>query len=114
MNKYYILDTSVLIDTPECLEILRNDENEIFIPYSVVLELDRLKRKPDLSYIVSSIGHLLERDENVRYIKHADVSYTTDEVNDETILQDVGRFISELSADESARVIVVSNDRLFV
>lgn len=50
MKKKYILDTNVLIDDENAIEVLRNgNENEIFIPFIVLDEVDKLKRKPRLS-----------------------------------------------------------------
>lgn len=43
MKKHFAIDTNVLIDNPKSLEILRNDENEIYLPLEVILELDKLK-----------------------------------------------------------------------
>lgn len=48
MKKNYIVDTNVLLDNPDCIKILRNgEENEIYIPYIVLLELQKLKSKKD-------------------------------------------------------------------
>jgi len=45
-KKIYIIDANVLIDSPKCIEVLRNgEENEIYIPHVVIEEIDRLKSK---------------------------------------------------------------------
>ncbi len=59
-HKNYVIDTNVLLDDPMSLFKLRNgNENQIFIPYHVLLELDKLKKKPRLCAIVSQIIQLL-------------------------------------------------------
>ena len=45
MKKKYILDSSTLIEDHKSIEVLRNGiENEIFIPKTVIDELDGLKK----------------------------------------------------------------------
>ena len=56
MQKVYILDTNTLIENPDCLEAFRNgQENKVLIPYSVIMELDRLKTRPDLTHIIALV-----------------------------------------------------------
>lgn len=44
MKKNYVLDTNILLENEKCIEILMNgEENNIFIPATVIEELDRLK-----------------------------------------------------------------------
>jgi PhoH-like ATPase len=46
-KKNYVLDTNVLIENPQSLLTLRNgNENNIFIPYHVLMELEGLKKTP--------------------------------------------------------------------
>lgn len=114
MSKIYILDTSVIVDNPESVEILRNGgENEVLLPYSVILELAKLKRKPDLSYIVSEIGTKLEGDCELKIIRHSDIEYRDMEIDDERIFIDIKRYIDSLGEDDRARTFVVSNDKFF-
>jgi PhoH-like ATPase len=113
MKKKYILDTSVLLDNPDCIEILRNgEENDIYIPYSVILELDKLKHKKDvLVHTISEIGSKLEIDDKVTIIKHADVHYSDESLGDEKILVDIKKFIKTLDSTENVKVI--TNDKFF-
>jgi len=54
MKKNYIIDTNILIDSPECIDILRNgEENNIFLPIEVIHELDSLKKNDRLRYLVN-------------------------------------------------------------
>jgi len=43
MKKKFVVDTNVLIDDPESLATLKNDNNEVALPLEVILELDKLK-----------------------------------------------------------------------
>jgi PhoH-like ATPase len=113
-SKTYILDTSVIIDNPDCIGILRNgEENRILIPYAVLLELDRLKRKQDLSYIVADIAAKLEDDPLIEFIKHDGVVYNDEDTGDELILEDIVRYLDGLTARDRKKTFVVSNDRFF-
>lgn len=48
MKKNYILDTNILMENENCIDILRNgEENNVYIPATVIEELDRLKTKPN-------------------------------------------------------------------
>ena len=55
-KKQYIIDTNVLLEDPEALFKLRNgNENSVFIPYHVLLELDKLEKNPKLGHIVARV-----------------------------------------------------------
>ncbi len=46
-NRRVIIDTNVLLEDPNSLVRLRNgDENSVFIPYHVLLELNKIKKNP--------------------------------------------------------------------
>ena len=50
-SKNFVLDTNVLIENPKCIQALRNgQDNNIHIPYTVLTELDKLKRDPRLGH----------------------------------------------------------------
>ncbi len=49
-QKIIVLDTSVLVHDPESLEILRNDDSILAIPWVVLEELDQLKNKPNIGW----------------------------------------------------------------
>lgn len=62
MKKNYVLDTNVLMDNDECIEILRNgEENNIFIPSTVVEELDKLKGNSSKRHQVKRVVEALKR-----------------------------------------------------
>jgi PhoH-like ATPase len=112
MRKSYVLDTNVLIENPESIKIFRNgEENEVFIPYTVLLELDRLKRRSDLSHIISEISRALESERYIHYLKMPDYIYNGS--NDEVILQDIlGGEATDDYKFNRKDLILVSNDRL--
>ncbi len=60
--KDYILDTNVLLEDPRALVKLRNgSENNVYIPYHVLLELDKLKKDPRLGQTVARVvEHLIQ------------------------------------------------------
>ncbi|MFO8083253.1 MAG: PIN domain-containing protein, partial [Desulfobacterales bacterium] len=59
-TKNYVIDTNVLLEDPGSLLKLRNgNENNVFIPYHVLLELSKFKKDPKLGYIVAKVISLL-------------------------------------------------------
>ncbi|HPI92561.1 MAG TPA: PhoH family protein [Deltaproteobacteria bacterium] len=115
MQKVYILDTNTLIENPDCLETFRNgQENRVLIPYSVIMELDRLKTRPDLNHIIAVVGDRLEHDQGFEVVHIPDKTYAVGKTNDDDILEDIryafshaGEFFGGLEP------VVVSNDRMF-
>jgi len=104
MKKNYIVDTNVLLDNPDSIEILINgEENNVYIPYTVLLELDKLKKNEKLSHIISEIITKLSLDNKNVHIAHN--KQKLDNINDEKILNE----INELNIDEP---ILVSNDKI--
>jgi len=71
MEKTYIIDTNVLLDDPNCITTLMNgEENNIVIPYKVLLELDNLKRDPVKRYLVKNvITSINENYDKIQFIK---------------------------------------------
>jgi len=115
MKKCYILDTNTLIENPDCVDMFRNgQENRVLVPYSVIMELDRLKKRADLSHIISMIATKLENDPKLDIIKIPEKTYTGSETNDDDILQDIkyARDNSESYID-GYEPVIVSNDKMF-
>src|SRR3972149_10372246 len=105
MKKNYIIDTSVLLDDPNCMTILRNgEENEIYIPYTVILELDHLKSDKRLSYNVSIVTEKMEALKFLQIMKPYE--RRSEDFGDLQIIQEVKK--SNISEP-----IIVTNDRLF-
>lgn len=87
MQKVYILDTNTLIENPDCLEAFRNgQENKVLIPYSVIMELDRLKTRPDLTHIIALVADRLEHDSDFSVIHIPTKTYSVSKTNDDDIV----------------------------
>lgn len=91
-----VVDTNVLLDTPE---FLLNTDIDIILPYVVLAELDKLKRNPDLSFPARKAIKLLKDGVIKGNIKVVDVPEGTD-TNDEKIVR--------AAKDNNAKLI--SND----
>jgi PhoH-like ATPase len=88
MKKDYILDTNILIDSEKSIEELRNGvENNIFIPNTVLIELDKLKRDPNLKFQVSKVVKELHKNSDYITILYKD-NYVSD-VMDDRILEEI-------------------------
>ena len=109
MGKTYILDTNVLIDAPNAIALFRNEgENNVIIPYSVILELDRLKSRSDISHLVSMVSANLEADNNLEVIKVPEKRYHS-RVDDNDIIEEIKWFKDKNPGRE---FIVATNDNL--
>lgn len=107
MRKKYILDTNVLLDNVDSINILRNGlENEIYIPFQVILELDNLKKDPKLSYIVSRVV-----DEIIKHREYINVIF--DEKDKKTTLYNKNNDINILEEAKTVNNgVMVSNDKI--
>lgn len=105
MKKNYVLDTNVLLENEKCIEILRNgEENDIFIPATVIEELDKLKRDKRKRHQVNrAIEALREYKDHVTIIKNG----IQHESPDNFILKEI---LSNLDKIDSP--IFVTNDKL--
>ncbi len=115
MQKVYILDTNTLIENPDCLDAFRNgQENKVLIPYSVIMELDRLKTRPDLTHIISVVADRLEHDRDFGVIHIPTKTYYVSRTNDDDILEDI-RYAFAHSEEyfRGLEPVVVSNDKMF-
>lgn len=115
MRKCYILDTNILIENPDCFEMFRNgEENRVLIPYSVIMELDRLKKRPDLSHIISLIADRFEQDRQIEILKIPEKNYTGTDFNDDDILADIAHAYAHYSEFfREFEPVVISNDKMF-
>ncbi|MBD3268045.1 phosphate starvation-inducible protein PhoH [bacterium] len=104
MRKNYVVDTSVLLDNPKSIEILRNgSDNEIFLPYTVVLELDGLKKDKRLSPVVSRVIDEIEENQYIHFIGEKKNGHACGDLQ---IIED----IKKTKIDDP---ILVTNDKLF-
>jgi PhoH-like ATPase len=109
-EKRFVLDTNVLIENPKCIAALRNgQENKIHIPYTVLSELDKLKKDARIGHVVSQAVQTLLRDELVRVMDPVFAKDLHDECFDDRILKEVGN--AEKSG-ELSEPILITNDRI--
>lgn len=106
-SKNYIVDTNVLLDDPDALFKLRNgNENHIFIPYHVLLELDKFKKDPRLGHIVAKVvEHLCEHPDQFTVLR-------TDQVSPSFLQQVDGHILQEIQNSRLDTPILVTNDKV--
>ena len=107
-KKQYIIDTNVLLEDPNALLKLRNgNENTVYIPYHVLLELDRFKKNAKLGHIVARvIQYLIENPEQYQILNSADVAARYTKLVDHHILD-------EIQQSGIEQPILVTNDKIF-
>ena len=107
-QKNYIIDTNVLLEDPQSLVKLRNgNENHIFIPYHVLLELDQFKKHPKLRHIVARVvEYLFENPDTFQVLSSPSVADPFSNLADKFILD-------EIQASGVEKPILVTNDRIF-
>jgi len=106
MKKNYIVDTNVLIDNPNSLQILRNgEENEIFLSLYVILELDNLKTHKKIG------GSVREAIQNIIECKDwIHITYDDNSIA-EFERQFDGKIIKELNSNKKDKILI-SNDKI--
>ncbi|EGJ49317.1 PhoH family protein [Desulfocurvibacter africanus] len=106
-RKQFIVDTNVLLEDPECIRKLRNGiENDVFVPYHVLLELNKLKKDARLAHIAAKVVKNLLEDRD-KY-----VVLDTDKVAEP--FQDLvdGYILDEVQRSGLAEPILVTNDKI--
>lgn len=116
-RKQYVVDTNILIENPKSILALKNGEdNDVLIPFHVLMELDKLKTNPQLRHIVTQVIELLmENRDRVRFLPEVPDSPLLDEHADSHILREVTREIarrSEAGNTEEPEPVLVTNDRI--
>lgn len=106
-SKHYVVDTNVLLDDPDALFKLRNgNENHVFIPYHVLLELNKFKKDPRLGHIVAKvIQHLSDHPDQFTVLETREVAPPFDRQVDSHILDEI--HVSGLETP-----ILVTNDKI--
>ncbi|MCA1743456.1 MAG: PhoH family protein [Desulfovibrionales bacterium] len=107
-HKNYILDTNVLIENPQSIDILRNgSENNIFIPYHVLMELNKLKTDQRLAHIIAKVIESLDKNkDHVRIIRNDELTTSYTDIADNYILSEIN------SNPEIQDPILVTNDKI--
>ena len=106
--KNYVIDTNVLLEDPGSLLKLRNgSENNVFIPYHVLMELSKFKKDPKLGYIVSKVVRILsENPDNFSVLNTNGVA--------ESFSGNVDNYIlDEIVESGISEPILVTNDKIF-
>lgn len=105
MQKKYVIDTNVLLEDENAITVLRNgSENEIYIPWMVLKEIDGLKKDSKLKHkVAATVRSLNENNEFIKILKKTNTN--GDLSNDEKILE-------EINQSEIADLILVSNDEM--
>jgi PhoH-like ATPase len=108
IQKQYIIDTNVLLEDPDSLVKLRNgNENKVYIPYHVLLELDKFKKNSKLAHIVARvITYLNENPEQYQILNSAGIAPQYAKVVDHHILD-------EIQQSGLKQPILVTNDKIF-
>jgi len=105
-QKNFVLDTNVLIENPKCITALRNgEENKVHLPYTVITELDKLKRDPRIGHIVSQAVRTILGDDKISILSPEFAENLGDLTPDDRILKETLN-----AAIESP--ILVTNDRI--
>ncbi len=106
-SKAYVVDTNVLLDDPGALFKLRNgNENHVFVPYHVLLELNKFKKDPRLGHIVAKvIRHLSEHPDQFTIL-------TTNNVAPPFAQQVDNHILDEIQASGLDTPILVTNDKI--
>ena len=105
-QKHFVLDTNVLIENPKCITALRNGaENKIYIPYTVLTELDGLKKDPRIGHIVSQAVRAILDDDQLTIFPPDFALTLTDDVMDDRILKE----ILHMAPEEGT---LITNDRI--
>jgi PhoH-like ATPase len=107
-QKQYIIDTNVLLEDPNALLKLRNgNENTVFIPYHVLLELDKFKKNSKLAHIVARvIQYLIDNPEQYQILNPDDIAPKYAKMVDHHILD-------EIQQSGLKQPILVTNDKIF-
>ena len=107
MQKKFVLDTNVLINDPECILPLRNgEENQIFIPRHVLLELDHLKQQDKTRHLaVKAIKNLIQYQDQVTLLHTEDIAPKFENRVDTYILE-------EIKKSGLTDAILITNDAL--
>lgn len=109
-EKRFVLDTNVLIENPKCIAALRNgQENQIHVPYTVLRELDKLKKDARVGHVVSQAVRTLLQDEKVRVMDPEFAHTLVEECYDDRILREIGHASQGGLLDAP---ILITNDRI--
>ena len=107
MVKNFFIDTNVMIDAPDAINVLQSeDNNQIYIPWTVIQELDKLKTTTKVRHKVYEAIKILENaNENIHILEPAKSN-----INDTFIQDDI--LLEEIILSNIENPILISNDIL--
>ena len=106
--KQYVVDTNVLLEDPDALLKLRNgNENTVYIPYHVLLELNKFKKDARLGHIATQAIRIISEDPGkFKLLKSDRIAKPFSNLVDSHILD-------EIRESGLKKPILVTNDRVF-
>jgi PhoH-like ATPase len=106
--KQYVVDTNVLLEDPNALLKLRNgNENSVYIPYHVLLELNKFKKDARLGHIATQAIRIISEDpDKFKLLKSDRIAKPFSNLVDSHIL-------AEIRESGLTKPILVTNDRVF-
>ncbi len=106
MQRTYVLDTNVLLEDEDAVEVLRNgEENNVILLYTVLEELDKLKKSNRLRPQVNKVvDNLEEEKDNIQITTKPN---KTESNPDNTILEEIKQI-----KEKHDNVVFVTNDKL--
>jgi PhoH-like ATPase len=107
-KKNFVIDTNVLIESPDSILSLQNgSDNNIYIPYHVLIELNTLKTNPRLRHIIAKVVDvMLQNKDRIHFIRNdASISHFSEDLVDNHIL-------NEIMDAEIEDPILVTNDKI--
>jgi PhoH-like ATPase len=107
-QKQYIIDTNVLLEDPQAVLKLRNgNENSVYIPFHVLLELDKLKKNSKLAHLVARvIKNLTDHPEHYKMLNSSSIAPRFSKTVD-------GHILDEIQKSGLNQPILVTNDKIF-
>jgi len=108
ISKQYVVDTNVLLEDPNALFKLRNgNENTVFIPYHVLLELNKFKKDSRLGHIATqAIRNISDYPDQFRLLKTDSIARSFSNQVDNHILE-------EIRKSGLTEPVLVTNDKVF-
>lgn len=102
MKKNFVIDTNVLIEDTEAIKILRNgEENNIYVPWVVLNELDGLKKNSRLkTRSIQAIKELLKYKDQIKIVNFENSPFNI-------IRKNYNAQIDSLSSDEKILLTVI-------
>ena len=107
-SKKYVVDTNVLLEDPKALFKLRNgNENCVYVPYHVLLELNKFKKDPRLGHIATqAIRNISNHLDQFQLLKTNHIANVFSDQVDNHIIE-------EILESGLAEPILVTNDKVF-